>query len=96
MYLENCLNLCSHRWLWQQSKAISLPKELMQGSNFVYMLTKSNLNHLQGITQEGTLNLGQKVGDKFTQLSKIGFSMECFTAEFLRFFTKKGQNLALG
>ena len=24
-------------------------------------------------------NLGQKVGDKFTKLSKIGFSMECFT-----------------
>ena len=36
-----------------------------------------------------TLNLGQKVGDKFTKLSKIGFSMECFTADFLQFFTKK-------
>ena len=33
-------------------------------------------------------NLGQKVGDKFTKLSKIGFSMECFTADF--------QNLAFG
>ena len=41
-------------------------------------------------------NLGQKVGDKFTKFSKIGFSMECFTADFLQFFTKKGQNLACG
>ena len=41
-------------------------------------------------------NLGQKVGDKFTKLSKIGFSMECFTADFYRFFTKKRQNLAFG
>ena len=39
-------------------------------------------------------NLGQKVGDKFTKLSKIRFSMECFTADFLQFFTKKRQNLA--
>ena len=41
-------------------------------------------------------NLGQNVGDKLTKLSKIGFPMECFTADFLRFFTKKRQNLALG
>ena len=27
--------------------------------------------------------------DKFTKLSKIGFSMECFTADFLQLFTKK-------
>ena len=40
-------------------------------------------------------NLGQKVGDKLTKLSKIGFSMEWFTADFLQFFTKKCQNLAL-
>ena len=39
-------------------------------------------------------NLGQKVGDKFTKLSKRGFSMECFTANFLRFFTGKRENLA--
>ena len=38
-------------------------------------------------------NLGQKVGDKFTKLSKIGFSVECFTADFLQFFNKKRQNL---
>ena len=30
-------------------------------------------------------NLGQKVGDKFTKLSKIVFSMECFTADFWNF-----------
>ena len=41
-------------------------------------------------------NLVQKAGDKFTKLSKIGFSMERFTAYFLRFFTKKDQNLAFG
>ena len=40
------------------------------------------------------MNLGQKVGDKLTKLSKIGFSIERFTADFLRFFTKKRQNLA--
>ena len=33
-------------------------------------------------------NLGQKVGDKLTKLSEIGFSMEWFTADFLQFFTK--------
>ena len=30
------------------------------------------------------------------KLSKTGFSMECFTADFLRLFTKKSQNLAFG
>ena len=34
-------------------------------------------------------NLGQKVGDELTKLSKIGSSMECFTAYFYNFFTKK-------
>ena len=33
-------------------------------------------------------NLGQKVVDKLTKLSKIDFSMECFTADFLQDFTK--------
>ena len=36
------------------------------------------------------------VGDKLTNLSKIGFSMECFTADFWRFFTKKRQKMAFG
>ena len=38
-------------------------------------------------------NLGQGVGDKFTKLSKIGLSMECFTADFWRFLGVKCQNL---
>ena len=41
-------------------------------------------------------NLEQKVADKFTKLSKIDFSMDCFTADFLRRFTKKRQNLVFG
>ena len=41
-------------------------------------------------------NLEQRVGDKLTKLSKIHFSMECFTADFLGFFTKKRQNLVFG
>ena len=41
-------------------------------------------------------NLGQKAGEKLTKLSKIGFSIECFTADFLHLFTKKRQNLAFG
>ena len=40
-------------------------------------------------------NLGPKVRDKFTKKSKIDFSLECFTANFLQIFTKKRQNLAL-
>ena len=41
-------------------------------------------------------NLGQKVGDKFTKLSKISFSVVCLTADFLQLFTKKRQNLVFG
>ena len=41
-------------------------------------------------------NLGQKVGAKLTKLSQIGSSMECFTGDFLRFFTQNCQNLAFG
>ena len=42
-------------------------------------------------------NLGQGVVEKFTKLSKIAVkhSMECFTADFLRFFTEKPQKLVL-
>ena len=31
-----------------------------------------------------------------TKLSEIGFSMECFTADFLQLLIKKRQNLAFG
>ena len=34
-------------------------------------------------------NNGQKVGDKFTKLSKIGFSMDCFTTDFFATFCQK-------
>ena len=53
---------------------------------------------VSGTSQKGKAvssgNLGQRVGDKLTKLSKLGFSMECFTADFLQFFTKSCQNLA--
>ena len=52
------------------------------------------LNLLRNIKED--YNLGQEVGDKLMKLSKIGFSMEWFTAGFLQFFTKKCQNLAFG
>ena len=38
---------------------------------------------------DGVYNLGQKVADKLTKLSKIGYSKECIRADFLPFFTKK-------
>ena len=34
--------------------------------------------------------------DKFTKLSKTGFPMKCSTANFLRFFAEKCQNLGFG
>ena len=43
-----------------------------------------------------TYNLGQKVGDKFTKLSKIGFSIEYFTTDILQFLNEKRQNLTFG
>ena len=42
------------------------------------------------------LSLGKKVVDKFTKLCKIGFSMECFQADFLEFFTKNVKFWLLG
>ena len=47
------------------------------------------------ILPSGYCNLGQGVGDQSTKLSKLDFSLECFTADFLQFFTKNRQNLAL-
>ena len=41
-------------------------------------------------------SLEQKVRDKFTKLSKIGFSMECFTVDILQFLNKKRQNFTFG
>ena len=34
-----------------------------------------------------TYNHGQDITDKLTKLSKIGFSMECFTADLLQLFS---------
>ena len=42
------------------------------------------------------MKLGQKGREKFTKLSEMGFSMECFTAYFLQFLTKPRQNLTFG
>ena len=42
--------------------------------------------------QDGCNN-GQKVGDRFTKLNKIGFTMECFAGDFLQLFTKRRQKL---
>ena len=50
-------------------------------------------NELSGIFLPGIV--GRRAVYKFTKLSKIWFSMKCFTGDFLRFFTKKHQNLAL-
>ena len=38
-------------------------------------------------------NLGQRVGDKFTNLSKTRFSMECFTADFFAIFYQKASKI---
>ena len=73
----------------------------------VEYLKRSFLNHvvffllffLEQITDRQIdlfYNLGQDVADKFTKLSKIGFSIDCFTADCLRLFTVKRQNLAFG
>ena len=59
-------------------------------------LFSADLAHKKNKKQNKKHNLGQKVGDKLTKLSKIGFSMECFIADFLRLFTKTRQNLATG
>ena len=40
------------------------------------------------VDNAATCNLGQKFVDKLTELSKIDFSLECFTADFLRDFAK--------
>ena len=40
------------------------------------------------LKDQKTYNLGQKVTDKLKKLSKTGFSMEFFTADFLQFLPK--------
>ena len=49
---------------------------------------KRNFDKLMFCFKKG-YNFGQEVGDKFTKLSKLGFCMDCFTADLLRLSTKK-------
>ena len=51
-------------------------------------LQESLKDSLKNILKRSYHNLQQKVGGKFTKLSKIGFSMECPRADFMQFFTK--------
>ena len=44
-----------------------------------------------GTSIGGISNLGQKVGDKFTKLSKTGFSMNCLQLIFCNFLTKNAK-----
>ena len=37
------------------------------------------------------LNPGQNIVDKFMKLSKVSFSMECFTADFLQVLAQLSQ-----
>ena len=37
-----------------------------------------------------------EIADQFTNLSKIGFYMECFIADVLQFLTEKPQHVAFG
>ena len=41
---------------------------------------------------EKTYSYGKKVVDKFTKLSKIDFSVECFEADFLRLTSENVKN----
>ena len=41
-------------------------------------------------------NLGQEVVNKLTKLSKIGFSMESFKADFLKFFSESVNTWLMG
>ena len=42
------------------------------------------------------LNVGQNIVDKYIKLSKVGFSMECFTADFLQFLSTTVKICLLG
>ena len=55
-----------------------------------------NVVYNKVLTNIADYNIGQKVGDKLINISKIGFSMKRFTADVLQFFTKKCQNLDFG
>ena len=55
-----------------------------------------DLGSTQWFWTRDTCNLRQKVVDKLTKLSNIDFSVECFTADILRDFTKNVKIWLLG
>ena len=55
--------------------------------SLTYTLKKILIN-IQNLETTLICKLGKKFVNKFTKLSKIGFSMERFTANFLQFFQK--------
>ena len=60
-------------------------------NNFFGFVAKRNQNKYFW-----SYNLRQKIVDKFTKLSDIGFPLECFSTGFLRFFSTKVKICILG
>ena len=61
----------------------------LRGNSEAKFLQESSENSLKNILKQSCHNLEQKVGDKFTKVSKTDFSMECFTADFMQCFISK-------
>ena len=91
-------HICTFCFVWHTQSSAFCPAQELKWRHFV--VDTYGLCHLTAMKVRHFTpyfcNLGQKVRDNFTKLSKIGFSMECFTADVLQFFTKKSQNLAFG
>ena len=60
---------------------------------FLFIITAARI-HSNSLSL--SINFEQNVGDKFTNLSKMGFSMERFTDDFLQFLPKSVKNWLLG
>ena len=80
---------------------LSCPKYQFEETFETFQILKSSENvkstGLDGARNKKSVlsdDLGQRIGDKFTKLSKISFSMNYVTADFLQFLTGKHQNLA--
>ena len=102
-FITRCKNYYKMVWWFRRPRRCGVV--ILTQLNIIYSTVFFDWKHLAGIEHNSCnwpclqvirYNLGQKVGDKLMKLSKIGFPMECFTADFLRFFTKKRQNLAVG
>ena len=92
----NLMGTLSYRLLWNCLIIKNLSRTL---GTFKTDLSLTLINSLQAFTnvsKTSSYNLGQKVWDKLTKLSKTGFPMECFTADFLQLFPQKRQNLPFG